>query len=62
MAKEAERLLAETGWLPEPLRMADTQEAAAGEPAQGVPTVTPRRNSSPVTTRKPPPTKRTSRT
>jgi ParB family chromosome partitioning protein len=35
MAKEAERLLAETGWLPEPLRMADTQEAAAGEPAQG---------------------------
>lgn len=24
MAKEAERLLAGTGWLPEPLRMADT--------------------------------------
>jgi ParB family chromosome partitioning protein len=23
MAKEAERLLAETGWLPEPLRMVD---------------------------------------
>ena len=35
MAKEAERLLAETGWLPEPLRMADTQEAAAGEVAEG---------------------------
>jgi ParB family chromosome partitioning protein len=24
MAKEAERLLADTGWLPEPLRLADT--------------------------------------
>lgn len=28
MAKEAERLLAETGWLPEPLRMADADHAA----------------------------------
>lgn len=28
MAKEAERLLADTGWLPEPLRMADDSEAA----------------------------------
>lgn len=31
MAKEAERLLADTGWLPEPLRMVDEAEA----PAQG---------------------------
>ncbi|WP_213030345.1 hypothetical protein, partial [Acinetobacter baumannii] len=33
MAKEAERLLAETGWLPEPLRMVDVdveQATAAG--------------------------------
>ena len=29
MAKEAERLLADTGWLPEPLRIADD----AGDPA-----------------------------
>ncbi|MFQ3452441.1 ParB/RepB/Spo0J family partition protein [Bradyrhizobium sp. UFLA01-814] len=29
MAKEAERLLAETGWLPEPLRMADPDQPAA---------------------------------
>ncbi|WP_157343786.1 ParB/RepB/Spo0J family partition protein [Bradyrhizobium pachyrhizi] len=28
MAKEAERLLAETGWLPEPLRMADVDRVA----------------------------------
>ncbi|WP_179880002.1 ParB/RepB/Spo0J family partition protein [Bradyrhizobium ottawaense] len=28
MAKEAERLLAETGWLPEPLRMANIDQAA----------------------------------
>lgn len=27
MAKEAERLLADTGWLPEPLRMTDSVEA-----------------------------------
>ena len=32
MAKEAERLLAGSGWLPEPLRMPDA-EAAANEPA-----------------------------
>jgi ParB family chromosome partitioning protein len=30
MAKEAERLLAETGWLPEPLRLADGEEPLAG--------------------------------
>lgn len=35
MAKEAERLLAETGWLPEPLRMADADDTAAAEAAQG---------------------------
>ena len=29
MAKEAERLLAETGWLPEPLRLADLDGDAA---------------------------------
>ena len=29
MAKEAERLLADTGWLPEPLRMADAAEEGA---------------------------------
>jgi ParB family chromosome partitioning protein len=29
MAKEAERLLADTGWLPEPLRMAEPGEVAA---------------------------------
>ncbi|MFK4490074.1 hypothetical protein ABIA45_005152 [Bradyrhizobium sp. USDA 336] len=28
MAKEAERLLAESGWLPEPLRMADADQVA----------------------------------
>jgi ParB family chromosome partitioning protein len=35
MAKEAERLLAETGWLPEPLRLAgvDGDETPADEPA-----------------------------
>ena len=33
MAKEAERLLAETGWLPEPLRMAD--EGIEVDPASG---------------------------
>ncbi|MCA1437210.1 MULTISPECIES: ParB/RepB/Spo0J family partition protein [unclassified Bradyrhizobium] len=34
MAKEAERLLAETGWLPEPLRMADADQAAPGDAAE----------------------------
>jgi ParB family chromosome partitioning protein len=34
MAKEAERLLAETGWLPEPLRMAD--EGIEVDPASGI--------------------------
>jgi len=33
MAKEAERLLADTGWLPEPLRLADVEGAIGGEPA-----------------------------
>ena len=28
MAKEAERLLADTGWLPEPLRLIDGDQAA----------------------------------
>ena len=28
MAKEAERLLADTGWLPEPLRIATADDAA----------------------------------
>ncbi|RUV07848.1 DNA-binding protein, partial [Mesorhizobium sp. M5C.F.Ca.IN.020.32.2.1] len=32
MAKEAERLLAESGWLPEPLRLSG-DDARAGEPA-----------------------------
>ena len=32
MAKEAERLLADTGWLPEPLRLAGADEGAAAEP------------------------------
>jgi len=31
MAKEAERLLAETGWLPEPLRMSDVDQAATAD-------------------------------
>ncbi|TYO68505.1 DNA-binding protein [Bradyrhizobium hipponense] len=31
MAKEAERLMAETGWLPEPLRMADVDQAATAD-------------------------------
>lgn len=31
MAKEAERLLADSGWLPEPLRLVDTDDTAAGE-------------------------------
>ncbi|MGY3585552.1 ParB family chromosome partitioning protein [Bradyrhizobium sp. USDA 4341] len=34
MAKEAERLLAETGWLPEPLRIADPDQAAAVDGAE----------------------------
>ena len=33
MAKEAERLLADTGWLPEPLRLADADGEAIVEPA-----------------------------
>ena len=33
MATEAERLLADTGWLPEPLRLADVDGAIGGEPA-----------------------------
>lgn len=33
MAKEAERLLADIGWLPEPLRLADVDGAIGGEPA-----------------------------
>jgi ParB family chromosome partitioning protein len=32
MAKEAERLLAETGWLPEPLRLVCADDGAAAEP------------------------------
>jgi ParB family chromosome partitioning protein len=35
MAREAERLLADTGWLPEPLRMADAHEAAPAEAGEG---------------------------
>lgn len=31
MAKEAERLLADSGWLPEPLRFTDINDSAAGE-------------------------------
>ncbi|WP_226017698.1 ParB/RepB/Spo0J family partition protein [Novosphingobium sp. FKTRR1] len=31
MAKEAERLLADSGWLPEPLRLADPDEAAGAD-------------------------------
>ncbi|MCA1393238.1 ParB N-terminal domain-containing protein [Bradyrhizobium sp. IC3123] len=34
MAKEAERLLAESGWLPEPLRMADADQAAPVDAAE----------------------------
>lgn len=33
MAKEAERLLADSGWLPEPLRLAEPDEAAAASAA-----------------------------
>ena len=33
MAKEAERLLADTGWLPEPLRASDDTAALDGQPA-----------------------------
>jgi len=33
MAMEAKRLLADTGWLPEPLRLAGSEPAVAGEPA-----------------------------
>jgi ParB family chromosome partitioning protein len=32
MAKEAERLLADTGWLPEPLRLIDPDDGQAIEP------------------------------
>ncbi|MBH5384969.1 ParB/RepB/Spo0J family partition protein [Bradyrhizobium diversitatis] len=34
MAKEAERLLAKTGWLPEPLRMADVDQVATADAAE----------------------------
>ncbi|MGY3133733.1 hypothetical protein ACVWZM_004415 [Bradyrhizobium sp. USDA 4501] len=34
MAKEAERLLAETGWLPEPLRMAGVDQMATVDAAE----------------------------
>ncbi|WFU25438.1 ParB/RepB/Spo0J family partition protein [Bradyrhizobium sp. CB1717] len=34
MAKEAERLLAETGWLPEPLRMTDVGQVATTDAAE----------------------------
>jgi len=39
MAKEAERLLAGSGWLPEPLRLADVEAADAeqGGEAEGLP-------------------------
>ncbi len=32
MAKEAERLLADTGWLPEPLRLVDLEDGQTIEP------------------------------
>jgi ParB family chromosome partitioning protein len=32
MAKEAERLLADTGWLPEPLRLVDPSDGQSIEP------------------------------
>ena len=32
MAKEAERLLADTGWLPEPLRLIDPDDGQAIQP------------------------------
>ncbi|MBV1702725.1 MAG: ParB N-terminal domain-containing protein [Hyphomicrobiales bacterium] len=35
MAKEAERLLADTGWLPEPLRLVDAADAPAAEVQTG---------------------------
>ena len=35
MAAQAERLLADTGWLPEPLRTADLEGEAAAEPNDG---------------------------
>lgn len=35
MAKEAERLLADTGWLPEPLRLVDDAEASAPDTGTG---------------------------
>lgn len=34
MAREAERLLAETGWLPEPLRLADPEDGTTDDTAQ----------------------------
>ncbi|GEC58449.1 hypothetical protein ABIF38_002886 [Bradyrhizobium japonicum] len=34
MAKEAERLLADTGWLPEPLRMTGTDQVATVDAAE----------------------------
>ncbi len=36
MAKEAERLLADTGWLPEPLRLVDDADAPAAEVQTGI--------------------------
>ncbi|MFB9060701.1 MULTISPECIES: ParB/RepB/Spo0J family partition protein [Sphingobium] len=37
MAKEAERLLADTGWLPEPLRLIESDEVADGERDEALP-------------------------
>ena len=36
MAKEAERLLADTGWLPEPLRMAEATDATTSDGATAI--------------------------
>src|SRR5271166_2850211 len=60
MGKEAERLLAGAGWLPDPLRPADCGPAAVVAGTDGEPRRC--RNSSPATTGRPPPTTPKSRT
>ena len=59
MAKEAERLLADTGWLPEPLRLVAEAEApaAVAQPAGRMARRCP--NSSPAMTKRTSPTTKT---
>ena len=69
MAKEAERLLEGTGWLPEPLRLADAKSGTLRQPARGeteaeaLPVSSPAtRRHQTLTSRNPTPSRRRDRT